>query len=139
MTDGLIVIDGGRSAFDKLPARDKLIRQIDMDADAIYAAVQGNRGNEYALAEQDAIAFKAASYTGTVPASVQSWATAKAQTAQWAADDILATASAWRTAMGAIRSNRLQRKEQARVATDLAPVAAAWNGFVVAIRSQLGV
>lgn len=119
--------------------RTALIKQIDADADAIYRDVQGNRGNEYALAESDATAFKAAGYTGTAPSSVQSWATAKGQTATWAADDILSTATAWRAAMSAIRANRLARKEQARTATDLAPVAAAWTAFVVGIRSALGV
>ena len=119
--------------------RAALLKRIDADTDAIYGAVQGNRGPEYQLAEMDATAYKAAGYSGSVPASVQSWATAKGQTATWATDDILTTAAAWRGAQAAIRSNRLARKEAARVATDLAPIAAQWNGFVTYIKTALGI
>jgi hypothetical protein len=119
--------------------RAALLKKIDADTDAIYLAVQGNRGPEYQLAETDAIAYKAAGYTGTVPASVQSWATAKAQTAQWSADDILTTATAWRGAQASIRANRLARKEAARTASDLSPVTTQWDGFVKAIKTALGV
>lgn len=122
-------------------ARDGLIRQIDVDVDAIYAATVGNRQSEYELAEADATAYKDAGYTGTVPASVQVWATVKNWTAQTSADDILATAAAWRTAQAAIRLARLQRKEGARTAADLSAldtVKAQWAGFVAAIRGQLG-
>jgi hypothetical protein len=122
--------------------RTTLIKQIDVDADAIYQAVQGNRGNEYALAESDAIAFKAGGYVGAAPASVQAWADAKTATAQWAADDILATATAWRAAMSAIRTNRLRCKELARGATTsagLEQVQTTWAGFTSAIRGQLGI
>ncbi len=119
--------------------RSALLKKIDADTDAIYLAVQGNRGPEYQLAETDAVAYKAAGYTGTVPASVQSWATAKAQTAQWSADDILTTATAWRGAQASIRANRLARKEAARTASDLSPVTTQWDGFVKAIKTALGV
>jgi len=119
--------------------RSALIKQIDVDTDAIYLAVQGYRGPEYELAEADATAYKAAGYTGTVPGSVQSWATAKTQTAQWATDDILATASAWRGAQAQIRQTRLLCKETARTAQDLAPIAAQWAAFLVIIKATLGV
>lgn len=118
------------------------IRQIDADTDSLYAAVIGNRAAEYTAAEAEATAYADAGYTGTVPASVASWATAKGWTAQQAADDINATAAAWRTAQAAIRAARLLRKEQARTAADLAALAttrAQWAGFVAAIREQLGV
>lgn len=120
-------------------ARAEFIRKIDGDADAIYAAVQGNRTTEYLDAEQQALAYKAASYTGTVPPSVQSWATPNGKTAQWATDDILATAAAWRPAKEAIRANRLALKIQAQTATDLAPLMAQWAAFLVTIRAALGV
>ena len=119
--------------------RAALLIKIDADTDAIYGAVQGNRGSEYQLAEMDATAYKAAGYTGTVPASVQAWATAKGKTATWAADDILKTATAWRGAMASIRSNRLAKKEAAKTATDLAPITAQWDGFVAYIKTALGV
>lgn len=120
-------------------ARANLIRQIDADTDAIYRAVQGDRAMEYVLAESDAKAYKAAGYTGTVPDSVASWASAKGQTATWATDDILTTATGWRQAQSAIRATRLTCKEQARAATDLAPVVAQWAGFLMTVKAALGV
>lgn len=119
------------------------MQKIDADTDALYAAVIGNRAAEYTVAEAEATAFADGGYTADpAPASVASWATAKGWTAQAAADDIIATASAWRTAQAAIRANRLLRKEQARTAADLAALAttrAQWAGFVAAIREKLGV
>lgn len=55
---------------------------------------------------------------------------------------IIDTATAWRVAQGAVRAARLLRKEQARNAVDLAAldvVRAQWQGFMAAVRSQLGV
>lgn len=118
-----------------------LIRQIDADADAIYTAALGQRATEYAQAEAEAQAFKDAVYSGAVPVYVQAWAGATGNTAQWAADDILSTATAWRTAQASIRANRLARKTEAREAADfdaLTEIKAAWETFLVAIRAQLG-
>lgn len=117
-----------------------LIRQIDADADAIYIAALGNRATEYAEAESQAQAFKDAGYAGDIPAYVQAWADATGKTAQWAADDILATAAAWRTAQTAIRANRLACKEAARKAEafeTIEAVTAQWQAFIVAVREQL--
>lgn len=117
------------------------LAKIDADTDAIYGAVLGNRAEEYMLAATDAQAYKTAGYTGTVPASVQSWATAKAWTATKAADDILLTAAKWSGAQATIRAARLARKEQVRAATDTAGIEAAmaaWAGFVAYMRGQLG-
>lgn len=120
-------------------SRASLIRQIDIDTDAIYRAVQGDRAMEYVLAESDAKAYKAAGYTGTVPDSVASWASAKTKSATWAADDILATATGWRQAQASIRATRLACKEQARVGNNMTPIVAQWSGFVAAIKTALGV
>lgn len=122
--------------------RTAAIKKIDVDADKIYGDVLGNRAEEYALAEQDATAYKAAGYSGAVPSSVQSWATAKSWTATQAADDILTTAAAWRGAQAAIRAARLLRKEQVRTTADAAGVdaaMAAWQAFVSYIRGQLAI
>lgn len=135
----LDAIAAAESARVLTAARANLIRQIDADTDAIYRAVQGDRAMEYVLAESDAKAYKAAGYTGTVPDSVASWASAKGQTATWAADDILTTATGWRQAQSAIRATRLTCKEQARAATDLAPVVAQWAGFLMTVKAALGV
>ena len=119
------------------------LAKIDADTDSIYGTMLGNRGEEYTLAANEAKAYKDAGYTGPVPGSVQSWATAKAWTTTQAADDILTTAAQWLGAQSAIRSARLLRKEQVRAATsDTAArttIMAAWAGFTTAIRSQLGI
>ncbi|MES2401884.1 MAG: hypothetical protein V4573_17970 [Pseudomonadota bacterium] len=121
------------------------VKRIDADTDALIAAVIGNRASEYERAEAQATAFAAGGYAGPVPACVQSWADAKVAsgwTVQQAADDILATAAAWRPAQEAIRAQRLLRKEQARNVEDAAAVAAVlaqWAGFLVAMKGQLGV
>ncbi len=122
--------------------RAEFIQQIDSDVDAIYGQVVGNRAEEYRLAEDQATAFIAANYTGTVPSSVKSWADAKGWTAEMAANDIAQTAAQWRYAQALIRSNRLQRKEQLRTAIDfnaVNTVMAFWNGFLGAVKGQLGV
>lgn len=117
-----------------------LITKIDADIDSIVTKVVGRRETEYLKAEEQALAYIAANYTGAVPAFVQSWATAKNQTATWAADDIAATAAAWRAAQAIMRENRLQHKEDARNAADAAAlslVETSWNTFVAAIKTQL--
>lgn len=103
--------------------REALIANIDRRADALRWAIVGDpvRVEEYRLARDEADAYIAASYTGTVPPTVQAWATAKSWTAQQAADDIAATAQAWEAALYAIRSIRLIGKESVRsAATDSA-------------------
>ena len=118
------------------------VSRIDSDADEIYNAVIGNRATEYAQAEADALAYRAAGDSGAVPSSVASWATAKGWTATQATDNILATATAWRTAQAAIRAARLLRKEQVRSAgagSGIDTAMASWAGFVAAIKGQLGI
>jgi hypothetical protein len=115
--------------------------KIDADADRIYGDVLGNRGEEYRAAEADAKAFKAAGYSGPVPAGVSSWVAACGMSAQAAADDILATADGWRGAMAQIRATRLLRKKDVESAADQAGIDAAltaWAGFVTAMRVGLG-
>lgn len=134
----------GQAVFDaKLQAaKAELLRQIRTDDDAIYADTIGNRLSEYTLAEAEATAYKAAGYSGQVPASVSSWADAKGWTAKQATDDILNQAVAWRGAAELIRRNRLAAKENAKSATTFAQVdsiSATWGAFVNLIRSQLGV
>lgn len=122
--------------------RANALKQIDADTDALIGAVIGNRSSEYERAETEGAAYAAAGYAGTVPPSVSSWATAKGWTAAQAADSIIATSAAWRSAQEAIRAQRLLRKEQARTAVDAAAIEAVlaeWAGFLLAIRGQLGV
>lgn len=128
------------------------VLKIDADADAIRHDVLGFRTTEYQMALKDAQAFQAAGFVGTVPPGVQSWLDAKtavgattttgvAWTAQYAAQDILNTGASWQNAEESIRSNRLLRKEQAKVAATQAALdttMTSWSGFVSSIRSQLG-
>ncbi len=103
--------------------RAALTADIDRRADALRLAIVGDpvRVEEYRLARDEATAYIAANYTGTVPPTVQAWATAKNWTAKQAADDIAATAQAWESALYAIRSIRLIGKEAVRgAATDAA-------------------
>ncbi|MFZ3289254.1 MAG: hypothetical protein WA191_20740 [Telluria sp.] len=117
------------------------ILQIDADADALIRAVIGERASQYEGAEREALAYKAAGYTGTVPPKVQAWATAKAQTATWAADSQIATAATWRSAEDALYAKRLLLKETASNAVDAAALDAVkvqWATFLVALKGQLG-
>lgn len=126
------------TAFNK--RKSDLITKIDADIDSIVTKVVGRRETEYLKAEEQALAYIAANYTGAVPAFVQSWATAKNQTATWSADDIAATAAAWRTAQASMRANRLKHKEDARNAADAAALSlieTSWNTFLAAIKTQL--
>lgn len=125
-----------------VPAKTVCLLRIDADTDAIYGSVLGNRSEEYTGAATDAQDYKTAGYTGTVPAGVQSWATATGWTARQSADDILATAAQWTEAQANIRAQRLLRKVQIRAATDSVDITAAmseWAGFVAYMRGQLGI
>lgn len=128
-------------AADVATKRRAAVLQIDADTDSIYGSVLGNRAEEYTSAGNDAASFKSAGYTGTVPAGVKSWATAKGWTATQAADDILKTAASWLAAQNGIRAARLLRKEQVKTATNVAGVAealTAWQVFVTYIKKMLG-
>lgn len=119
------------------------LRQIDVDVDKIYGDIIGNRQAEYDRAEQEAQAYKDAAYPATpVPSSVQGYADAKKWTAKAAADDILATASAWRNSQADIRNTRLAKKEAARNAADVPgveTVITAWADYVKQTRTALGI
>ncbi len=117
-----------------------VMKQIDSDADQIYSDIMGNRLAEYTEAEAQASAYKAAGYTGDVGDMVSVWATASGNDAEWAADDILAQAAAWRTAQAAIRGQRLTHKTQVRGAATALEIDSAllsWETFVAALRDEL--
>ena len=100
--------------------KDEMIAVIDTEADVARAMVVGDpvRAFEYQWAEQQALAYRQAAYSGAVPPAVSAWATAKGWTAQQAADDILAAADAFRTAMAGLRQARLVGKERVRAAPE---------------------
>jgi hypothetical protein len=115
---------------------------IDADADAIVRDTIGDRAEEYRQAEADALAYQAAGFEGTAPASVAAWAQASGMGNPAAAENILAQAAAWRGALLAIRQHRLGTKAAVAAATGEQGIADAlelWAGFVQAMRAQLGV
>ena len=121
-------------------AKSIAMRKIDTDVDALYLAVVGNKQTEYLQAEQEAITYRDAGYSGVVPPMVQSWAVIKGWTAQQSAEDILRAASEWRQAQLTIRDNRLGSKEQIRIATTNLEVDSrldAWNSFLAYMKTVL--
>ena len=106
-----------------------LILDIDRQADALRLSIVGDplRVEEYRIAREEATAFVTANYSGTVPSSVQSWATAKNWTPKQAADDIMRTAQLWSSALYAIRTIRLTGKEAVRNAADATAVNTAYQ------------
>jgi hypothetical protein len=117
------------------------VLQIDTDADVLIREVIGERASQYAGAEREALAYQAAGYTGTAPPKVQAWATAKNQTATWAADSQIAAAANWRSAEDALYATRLLLKEKGRNAIDaesLDVIKTQWAEFMMALRLQVG-
>lgn len=119
-----------------------LTKQVDAMVDKIMADAIGGRLSQYQRAESHARAYKAASYSGTVPPAVKSWSETKSKSATWAADSIIAQADALIAAEEAIYDRRLKVKEAIRSATldaDLDIATPTFNAFVSAIRTQLGI
>lgn len=115
-----------------------LCMQVDAAADSAYAAIGGpspGRLAEYKQAKADADAFKASSYTGTVPDTIACWAEAKGWTAQQACDDILSTAAGWETALSVIRRQRLIGKASVNATADTASAQAAATQAITTIQS----
>lgn len=116
------------------------------DVDKVVKDAVGNRTEEYKDAEVAAQAYKAAGYTGTVPADVQCYAThnptGAVQTGQWAADDILGKATAYAQAKLAMREQRFASQSAMRAATTNAEIdsaVAVWDGFIANVRTQIGI
>jgi hypothetical protein len=115
-----------------------LCAQIDGAADQVYIAIGGpspGRLAEYQQANADAQAFKAAGYTGTVPATIACWVTASGMTTQAATDNIIATAAAWISVLENIREARLIGKKNVNTATNTADAQAAANNAITQIQA----
>ncbi len=114
VSGGALVAPVALTAAQQLAAiQPQLCAQIDATADQVYIAIGGpspGRLAEYQQAKADALAYQAAGYSGTVPATIQCWATASNITAQAAAQSVLTTATQWEGALTAIRSARLLGK-----------------------------
>ena len=115
----------------------QLCQQIDAVADQMRRELAGDplRVAEYDRAAQEASAYQAAGYSGDVPASVLSWAQAKAWSPQAAAEDILRAARQWEVALYGLRDLRLKTKEAIRSATDQVSAQALADGGQQALRA----
>lgn len=98
---------------DLTPIKDQYKTVIDQACGAARGAVvsQGDYiSEEYRRAYEDAMAYKAAGYTGAVPSSVKSWKDASGMTNKAAADDIIATRDGYMALLDAVRAIRLSGK-----------------------------
>lgn len=115
---------------------------IDRDNDDVVDIVIGRRDTEYLQAEKQAREYVDAGYTGDTYPYVQSWADAKGETEQWAADNILTTAASWRTLQADMRSKRLKAKEDIRLSTttdQIDSIVSRWSTYIDIIKKQLGI
>lgn len=115
------------------------------DVDAVYDAAIGRRTSEYERAEEAARAYKAAGFTGPVSDYISGHArsnpTGQHQTDEWAAQQIIERADAFRWAELQMRNVRFDRQADMRAATthdELQTAVAAWDGFISWLRVQLG-
>ena len=123
-------------------AIDAAVAKCYPDIDAVYADAIGNRAVEYTDAETDARAFIAG---GAVTENVSSFAvsnpTGQPQTNQWAAEQIIARADAFKTAQVAMRTQRFDTQSAIRACASLATLAQVvylWDQFITNLRTQLG-
>lgn len=101
------------------------LRQIDSDAETLrglYITANSGQIATYIMKFNDASAFKTAGYAGTVPGLVQSEMAATGQTAQQAADAIIAQYMAWNTLAASIETVRRKAKVAVGAAADSAGV-----------------
>lgn len=100
-------------AKDLTPLKSGYKDQIDQACGGKRAAAvsQGDYiSEEYRRAYEDALTYKAAGYTGTVPLSVKSWKDVSGMTNKAAADDIIATRDSYMALLDAVRTIRLSGK-----------------------------
>lgn len=140
---------GGAPQWVEAAALDELktaaIAKTYADVDKVHFDAVGNRATEYQEAEAAARAFAAGGFQGEADDDVHSYAidntTGEVQTDQWAAENIIARADAFRAAQKAMRNTRFKRQAEMRAAAtpeELTAVVAAWDGFIAGLRAQLG-
>lgn len=118
------------------------ITEIDRINDDIVISVIGRRDTEYLMAEQQAQAYIDSGYKGDTFPYVDGWAKAKNLDQKWAADNIIETATTWRTIQADIRANRLKTKESIRnaaTADEIADIIQSWYAYIKEIKTQLGI
>lgn len=116
------------------------LKFIDESSDDVITAVIGRRDTEYLQAEKQAQEFIDAGYTGNTHPYVSSWAIAKNETDEWAADNIIETATAWREVQSDLRAKRLLHKENVRNSAtqqDIDTVMASWQLYIKTLKQSL--
>ncbi len=117
--------------------RQEMIDHIDLAADAIRQRLVGDpvRAFEYERAAEEARAYAAAGYTGTVPPTLQAWMEAMGWDATTAANDILREAAMFNYALNHIRKSRLVGKYAVRDAATDEEAVVAYNIALSAIKA----
>lgn len=112
---------------------------IDAAVLAIYAKPT-SLADEYKAREADSVAYKAAGYTGTVPARVAGFATPAGMTPKAATDLILSQAAQFKTALAQLADLRMQKYAVARAATEAEALAVYSSAMtaIAAIAAALG-
>jgi hypothetical protein len=116
------------------------------DVDGVYRDAVGNRTTEYANAEAAAREYMAAEVkpeivSGYLTGHARSNPTGEVQSNEWACQQIIERADAFRWAELQMRNVRFDRQADMRAATtdaDLVAAVAAWEGFIVWLRATLG-
>ncbi|PHX98298.1 MAG: hypothetical protein CK529_13675 [Rhodospirillaceae bacterium] len=116
-----------------------LSKQIDAAVLAIYDRPMA-LSKEYEAREKAAADYKAAGYTGTVPARLAGFATPAGMTATAAADLILSQAARLRGALDSLSDLRMRKYEVQRATTeaDARSVHAAIMAQIAAVAASLG-
>lgn len=142
--DGVELLPPITPLVDLAALKTAALSQTYADVDRVYADAVGNRATEYQEAEQAARDYAAAGYAGAASEYVSDYAlnnpTLEAQTNQWAADEIIARADAFRTAQKAMRSKRFECQAAMRAAAtadELEQAIAQWAGFIAGLRAAL--
>jgi hypothetical protein len=126
---------------DIVPKIVSAIFQSNRDTDAFYNTYIGRRSWEQAVADK-ARAFAAGGYTGDVPAAVSAMMTENGQTAQQAADAIIALFDDQSGVMGQVFAKRDKCQVAMRAATvnaELNPAVAEWTAFLNGLCAQLSI
>lgn len=141
--DSLIVDNVELESINTKQLQDKKsqsLKLIDESSDELITAAIGRRDTEYLQAEKQAQEFIAAGYKGNTHPYVSSWAIAKNETDEWAADNIIETATAWREVQSDLRAKRLLHKENVRNSAtlqDIDTVMGSWKMYINALKQSV--
>lgn len=141
--NNLIVDNVELESINKKQLQDKKsqsLKFIDESSDELITAAIGRRDTEYLQAEKQAQEFIAAGYKGNTYPYVSSWAIAKNETDEWAADNIIETAAAWREVQSDLRAKRLMHKENVRnslTIKEIDTVMGSWKMYINTLKQSV--